>query len=328
MALFDFIKRKPSTHEEKINAAYQRFNESMIGAIFPKGKVQASTVICSLAVICGMDLNALDEKDYFNILKIYVDVFIRKQLTQNDNRDIIERIYVLHERFIKSKVMARNVVVYTIMNMMDHDFVLSGEQDIALLMPPQKSSGVVEKANSTEHAFYFQNAVEMITYGAHVEGGDSVRWLEGNNYIDLFKKGYKLVEIGQLEEAIEVLKESLVWNPIGVEARFEMCEAYIQLRDFKMARSILFDMANYLYDPVKIARLYRRIGFIATEEENYLCAAASFMYSKRFEDHVSVNEELLYIQSKGGFEIRLSEKDIITLLQANNIPILGEYEEE
>ena len=160
------------------------------------------------------------------------------------------------------------------------------------------------ESNKPSKGYYFENALELAIYGklhSNDIGGGTVYWLEGNDYLEQFKKGYQLFERGKYAQAIDEYRKCLNLNPIGISARFEMCEAYIKMRDWNAARKALLDMKDYLIDEKQIARFYRRLGFMETEKGNYKLAAACFNYSLNYEKHPAVAQELQYIKSKGGF---------------------------
>lgn len=119
-----------------------------------------------------------------------------------------------------------------------------------------------------------------------------------------------------------MLKASLVLNPIGISSRFEICECFIQLKDFSSAEEILYDMGRYLLEPKHIAKFYRRIGYIEIEKGNYLGATACYAYSINFECHPTVEQELQYISSKLGIELNNILNNPTIFLEKYNIPIL------
>lgn len=149
--------------------------------------------------------------------------------------------------------------------------------------------------------FYFENPLELAAYGKLFGNGKKVFWLSGDNYIKEYQKGYQLFEQGQFNKALEAYKNCLKLNPIGISARFEMCETYLRLRNLASAKQTLLDMKDFLIEEKAIAKFYRRFGFIAIEQGNYREAAACYQYSLKFENHPSVSQELMYIKSKGGF---------------------------
>ena len=76
MGLFDIFKKKPPTHEEKVDLAYRCYKPEMVGMVFPGGKKQASNIIRSIAKLIGANLESLDAKGYYGLLSIFSDVLI------------------------------------------------------------------------------------------------------------------------------------------------------------------------------------------------------------------------------------------------------------
>ena len=72
-------------------------------------------------------------------------------------------------------------------------------------------------------------------------------WVSSDKYIELYKKGYQLFECRQFAKAIDVYKECLKLNPIGISARFELVECYLMSKQFALARRSLYDMKDFLH---------------------------------------------------------------------------------
>ncbi len=179
-----------------------------------------------------------------------------------------------------------------------------------------------KESNSTEPiGFYFENVLELAIYGKLFSNGRTVNWISAKNYLEQYQKGYQLYEKRKYAQAIEEYRKCFELNPIGISARFEICEAYMRLKDWNSAKKTLLDMQNILvYDEKTIARFYRRFGFMEVEKGNYSLAAACYLYSKKFEDHPSLANELLYVRSKGGAAVLTSNPERV--LSSAGVPIL------
>ena len=175
-------------------------------------------------------------------------------------------------------------------------------------------------SESNQEGYYFENPMELAIYGKLFSKDKTVLWLSGSNYLDEYRKGYQLFEQRQYAKAIAVYENCLKLNPIGLSARFEMCEAYISLHRFQDAQKVLIDMQAFLIGEKDIARFYRRMGFIETEKGNYKLSAACYQYSERFEKHPSIAQELMYIKSQGGRFVISNNPDRI--ISESNIPLL------
>lgn len=234
MGILNFFKKKEPSHSEKVSIAYRCYKADMVDMIFPDGIRQADKIICSLAKIYGLQLDSLDGVSYHDILTTYTDVIIRKVITQSDNGMILVSLQTQHSNLVKSPEMAQRVLAYTNLNMLDHSFALECEADMKLLSEEVVADNdeFPEKQDTIELGFYFENVLELAIYGKLFGKEKTVNWLSGDAYLNQFQKGFQLVEQGKFVEAIKVLKASLSLNPIGISARFEMCECFIQLKDF------------------------------------------------------------------------------------------------
>lgn len=180
--------------------------------------------------------------------------------------------------------------------------------------------GVSENAGSEQ--YHFENMIEFMTYVGLHSTNKAVIWLPPDSYWAEYKKGYQLFEQGQFDLAIDAYKRCLELNPIGLSARFEICEAYIKMDCLSLAQSTLLEMKDYLAEKDKIARFYRRMGFIETQKGNYEVATACFQYSLQYDNNPMAIKELQYIKSKGGSGAAASGDDPKQTLISANIPIL------
>ena len=174
--------------------------------------------------------------------------------------------------------------------------------------------------------FCFANQMEFIMYAGHckkVGKKKNVIWENKSTYQDRYMQGYRLYEDGKYEKALAAYKNALDVNPVGIGARFEICECYIKLGNLIGARTTLLEMQEYLVENENIARFYRRLGYISIELQEYQLAAALFIYSMKFEKSNLVADELMYIHSvTGGIE---PVGDPEAFLQSADIPILSGY---
>ena len=186
---------------------------------------------------------------------------------------------------------------------------------------PEKESPALPKVNpeNTEsEGYYFENPIELAIYGKLYAKDKTVYWLSGDKYLVEYKKGYQLFEQGQYSRAIEAYKKCLELNPIGLSARFEICESYLKIGNLSSARNTLLEMKDFLIEEKNIARFYRRMGYI--EKGNYKGAAARYQYSQKFENHPSVVQELMYIKAKGGFGVASGNPEKV--LSSAGLPVL------
>ena len=173
--------------------------------------------------------------------------------------------------------------------------------------------------------YNFANQDEFIIYIlTHKDSiqNDKLVWTKGNQYMAAYNKGYALFENRQYSAAMTAYKESLECNPVGLAARFEIIECLIQLgRNIEAKETLLGDLITYAqYNSSSLAKAYRRLGFIYTEQKKYNLAKASFLYSYKIEKNDTVVDELRYIMSVSGD--KNLDIDINSLLGNDKVPLL------
>ncbi len=189
-------------------------------------------------------------------------------------------------------------------------------------IPSSAVSRESEKQQEQEtESYYFENVFELATYGKLFAKDKKVIWLSGDNYIKLYQKGYQLFEQRRFNEALLTYNDCLKLNPIGISARFEMCETFLGMGQVNAAAGVLMELHQFLlFDEKQMAKFYRRFGFIKIEQGDLRTAAACYQYSRKFENHPSIQQEMAYIKSKGGPTIPLNNPERI--LRDAGIPIL------
>ena len=171
--------------------------------------------------------------------------------------------------------------------------------------------------------FCFADQMEFILYAKHCkETGrkKAIIWENSDRYNDCFMQGFRLYEDRKYEKALQTYKKALEVNPVGLNARFEICECYLKLGNLIGARSTLLEMQEYLVNTKDIARFYRRMGYIAIEQEDYRLAAACLIYSMKFEKSDYVTQELMYIHSITGGIKPIGDPEKV--IHSAKIPIL------
>lgn len=189
----------------------------------------------------------------------------------------------------------------------------------------EKIDGIIDDSDADR--FCFSNQMEFILYAGHCKKAGrtkNVIWENKSTYQDLFMQGYHLFEDRKFRKAIAAYQKALQVNPVGINARFEICECYLQIGNLIGARSTLLDMQEYLVEAKNIARFYRRMGYIEIEQKNYRLAAACLIFSMNYEKSNLVADELMYIHSvTGGIE---PIGDPEEFLRSAGIPIITGYE--
>lgn len=175
--------------------------------------------------------------------------------------------------------------------------------------------------------FCFDSQMEFFIYAKHAKDTGrkkNIIWENKSSYTDRFMQGYYLYEDGKFEKALQAYKKALEVNPVGINARFEICECYLKLGNLIGARTTLLEMQDFLVQNTHIAKFYRRMGFIAIEQQDYRLGAACFIHSLKHEKSNLVADELMYIHSiTGGIDPIIDPEKVIRLAK---IPILIGYE--
>lgn len=172
------------------------------------------------------------------------------------------------------------------------------------------------KAPKKEKGFYFEDITEFKQYVKY-NNEESVVWLKGNQYKEHYIKGYQLFEQRKYQLAINEYLKALEYNPVGISARFEICEAYLATQMYDNALSALNSLKIYLAENDKIAKYYRRLGYIYTEKEEYELAYACYKHSLLYEKNEIANNEMEYISSVSGENYNMMDEDDI--LRKNKI---------
>lgn len=121
--MFDFFKKKKLSHEEKIEQAYKCYKQEFVGMVFPNGKEQVNNILLSLEKICGLKLDDFDGLGYYHILKIYSDIFIRKNITKCSRENILVSLQVNHKDMIETTEKAEKVLQFYEKNNADPKYI-------------------------------------------------------------------------------------------------------------------------------------------------------------------------------------------------------------
>ena len=127
MGLFDILKKKPPTHYEKLNAAYNCYKQENVHLLFPGGRAQASNIIISLAKILGMNLENCNAIVYHDLLEIYTAVWVRTNITHSSDDHIIASLQIKHAIYITDSATAKKALALAMLSMKDPSFVLNDD---------------------------------------------------------------------------------------------------------------------------------------------------------------------------------------------------------
>lgn len=302
-------------------AAYRAFCRKECDDIYFGGVEFTEKVLKDIAEIFGFDTEKLNAEQSYDLISIYALTLIAAEM-EVSRKEIYSLLKMQYPHIVKRAAEVHKLMRYAGM------LIINGETPIIRTdLDPKKAEEIKElkdkedkKPESEQERYYFESSDEMAAYGKIHKG--AVIWKRGDAYINEFRKSYDLFENAEFKKAISVLKDCLALNPIGISARFEIAECYIQLKDYISAITALMLMRNYLTQSIDKALFYRRLGYIYSELENYLLAAACYVYSERFCKHPSVTPELEFIESMSDVNLNAVKQNPVLVLRNFNIPIL------
>lgn len=172
-----------------------------------------------------------------------------------------------------------------------------------------------------ESGIQFENFSEFLAF-SFKNKNLPIKWTNNEEAINLFRKGYEKFEEGNIKECIDLISKCLQLNPIFIIARFELANALFSIRKFKKGIQILLDMTEYISEDKDRALFYRRLGYAFIEQSQPDLAYACYRYSQKFENNITAENELTFIQQH--FQITINDFDVSLLLKENNIPFLNE----
>lgn len=184
--------------------------------------------------------------------------------------------------------------------------------------------------------FQFDGTDEFINYSQIISESDSKRedinriiWSNKKDYYNLQKEGFSLFEQKKHKEAIKALEESLQFNPIGLNARFEIVTNYIILDELQNAKKALICMKDLLITNSNVATFYRMFGSIFSKEERYNLSYACYFYSKQFDYSEVATNEILYLSINYKIDKELMKcytsfdyQGVEEILKSNSVPII------
>ncbi len=160
-----------NTHTDKLKQAYSHFNASGVSRLFPGGIAQADNVVVSLAAMFGIDLHSCAYEDYFNLLKVYADIAISKEIKKERNASMLSSVLKGNPYVLRSMADAQFADAFFELNRADSSFAVT---DIA------KYNQVTAKMLE----LYGESAVGSLRQGRPVFSSPSVTqqgvWFEAN----------------------------------------------------------------------------------------------------------------------------------------------------
>ena len=280
--MFDFLKRKNNSAETEsglIKQTYDNLNPEFKGKIFYGDATEAEKILKPLRTVLFPDTKPTLQQ-YSETAFFYTQVWNRKHGWLSPEFSTTPYI---------KEAMKKRFPSYTA------DAVIKGvEMCIEHFVRHEPS---LAEMKSIMRA----SAVDISNYPVE--------------FLLLFREGFALFEQKNYLAAIDVYKKCLSIKEDGIVARFEIAEAYIKLSQLSNAKDTLYATLPYISADQDKARLYRRLGFIEIEEGNFDVAAASLLYSMRFEQSESAITELIYIDRVTGKKHQYSGETLLRILR-------------
>lgn len=134
--------------------------------------------------------------------------------------------------------------------------------------------------------------------------------------------GYILMNLNQIGNAIIAYENALDWNPVDLDALFQLSELYKKSGDLKHTKETTLSLYNYCCTRATMAHFYRNLGFYYLESYKPEIAIPLYIYSNIFYDTKQANNELDYLEKALQKPIKeYSIKELQTILSNEKIPI-------
>lgn len=142
--------------------------------------------------------------------------------------------------------------------------------------------------------------------------------LLGAVYIARYQKK-KSVTI--LEKACKAYDDALKWNPVDLDAYFQLIEIYKELGRVDSVRKAAQESYLYCCTRATVAHYYRSMGYVYLEKFQPETAVALYQYSNIFYHSESADSELDYLSKALNRKLeQMPVADIQKVLEKNHIP--------
>ncbi len=278
------------------------------GILVAEEVIGENIVVIAVGVVCGFLLSV----GLIRILYTFIaDRFIIKGLFSDLKELSTGQQTVLLKHFMKGKVLGKGDMVGAIdaaVQLQRAEYALKNgniskkeynEERHNLLRKYSVPDLDFQKVYDPEYCF--ENVVEYSFFKNN--RCSSVSWLrDDSTYLDLLNLAMQQSEDKHYDIAIQTYNNALQHNPVGLNARYGLINAYIQLDHYQEAESELKTLGMILYDmdqdasSYQISRYYQLYGFILTVGKKYILAYSSYKYSLLFYEEDTVYDELAYIK--------------------------------
>ena len=190
--------------------------------------------------------------------------------------------------------------------------------------------GVIEKIkelpiyqdDSVSEYHTFNETFEEILYKHIYQPERDMRPANPTRTRAFFLYGNLLFEMKRHEEAQEVLKKALRWNPVDSDVNFEYIETYKALGDLDTFFRLSKEAFRFAFRPKDVARCYRNIAFFFVEKEMYNEAMGCLKMSTIYEEASTAQSEMYYIhQTTNGTAELPSPEELHAIAEKHGFPM-------
>lgn len=168
---------------------------------------------------------------------------------------------------------------------------------------------MADKHFTLKNGYSFRNRLEEYLY-LHIYKGDEkyIRTpFDFCKYLSFY--GYLLIEKKDPVKAAEKLNKAIKYNPVNVEPRFELAEAYKLMGESEKLMECVKETLKVCITPQQIARCYTNLGYYCIDIKDYESAVAFYYESLIFAQDPAVSGELQHIRAITGKDIEKPTRD-------------------
>lgn len=177
--------------------------------------------------------------------------------------------------------------------------------------------------DSVTEYFSFETAFEFFMYVQSNESDKEVKWIQYPYAAIYLQYGSLLIDLKRYEEANQMLKKAVRWNPMSAKILFEYAETFKVMGDNEKFFALSKKAYEIAYTRADIARVYRNLGYYFVEEEKYQAAIGCYLLSLKYDNESkNAQSELYYIHQKTDGRVKeptLEELEVIA--EAEGIPM-------
>ncbi len=332
---------KASRVASYIEEWYKKLDPQIKDTVFKGGIAQATTAFMSICVMGGSrSPEDSTREDVAKVLSIYINsaLSLSSSKSADETSTYLCNIY---SKYVKDDKRAKAMISFTMLNQVDPAFSALKQENVNVILdnirnldaPKQNKNAkdrYVESSRKTSEAvgkeYSFANKDEFMIYVAVEKPTDNIRWLSNDKYVKAFKRGYSLVDSGNLQEAVAAFNQAISCNPVAIDARFELINCYFGLKRLDAALGSLHYLERYLGRKTDIAHYYRCFGYYFVEINDIKRGAAAYQLSLEYDNNPTGYGELMALCST--YSINLENTDIRVLVQSGGAAILTPWYDE